>query len=91
MEIKKNYKEASIIPLCVTQYRIFPAVFKGIIFHLHFISMRIVSFYYKDGDFIFAILSVFLSIDILAFIREVITMCLENRRKSSVSSPEYGP
>lgn len=79
---KKNSKEASIIPLCVTQHRIFPAVSKDIIFHLHFTSMRIVSFYYKDEGFVFANLSVFLFIEILAFIWEVITMCVENRRKS---------
>ena len=79
------------MPSCVTKHCIFPAVSKGIIFNLHFISMRIVSFYYKDEDFIFASLLVFLFIEILAFIREVITTCVANRRESSVSSPEHGP
>lgn len=66
---KIKYKEASIMPSCVTKHCIFPAVSKGIIFNLHFISMRIVSFYYKDEDFIFASLLVVLFIEILEFIR----------------------
>lgn len=79
----KRIPRKLVLSPCVLHSTVFfPAVSKDIIFHLHFTSMRIVSFYYKDEGFVFANLSVFLFIEILAFIWEVITMCVENRRKS---------